>query len=262
MARREDDLTEDAGADDWSKDDESADRIDRSDRTAPTEITPSETARNRIQDTDITSCDVAGRVGNIHVLGVLHGHPLTIARVTGAITRYDPDVLAFEACQEAIDLHNPNAMALQWPPRDEVEVAAHATGQRDTLRIAGIDTVDWESTADFLQFDREIFTELDIIPAENQLSRASYYTLDLPTIRQWRNRTQQRDPAAFTEMFLVRDEVMAGHLHALKQAAEFETVVAAVGIQHLTGVLDRLADPSRIPAQRIERPPIASYDTT
>jgi len=47
-----------------------------------------------IEPTGITTCDTAGRVGGVHVLGVLHGQPLATARVTGAITRYDPDVVA------------------------------------------------------------------------------------------------------------------------------------------------------------------------
>ncbi|MFB6227512.1 MAG: hypothetical protein ABEH88_02845 [Halobacteriales archaeon] len=142
--------------------------------------------RDELQQTGITTSDTAARVGGIHVLGVLHNHPLTIARLTGAITRYGPDVVAVEACAEAIKQYHPDVQDVRWPPRDEVEAAAYITDRRYDLLLAGIDTQDYNSSTDFEQLDREIFTELGIIDAEDQLTRATYHELDLPMIRQWR----------------------------------------------------------------------------
>lgn len=212
-----------------------------------------------ILPTGIADCDVAARVGGIHILGVLHGQPLAIARLTGAITRYDPDVVAVEASAEAIIQYHPDNQDARWPPRDELEAAAFATDRRYDLLLAGIDTRDHEKTADFVQLDREIFTEMGVIESEEELTLSTYYELDLPMIRRWRNLTEQRIPDQFQTVLADRDEVMAGHLYALADDDDISTIVAAVGIQHLTGVLDLLRTPSKIPDNAVEVPPLAHY---
>lgn len=73
-----------------------------------------------IQPTGIVESDIAGRVGDVHVLGVLHSTPLAISRIVGAITRYEPDVVAVEAFADAIEQYHPDVQDAQWPPRDEV----------------------------------------------------------------------------------------------------------------------------------------------
>lgn len=212
-----------------------------------------------IHPTGISNCDTAGRVGGIYVLGILHKSPLTIARLTGAITHYEPDVVAVEASAEAVIQYHPDELDSRWPPRDEVEAAAFATDRLYDLWLAGIDTQEYESTTDFEQLDREIFTELGVIDSEAQLRRSTYHDLDLSTIRQWRERTRQRAPEAFQSVLQDRDEVMAGHLYALANHERFNSIVAVVGVQHLTGVLDLLSCPSDIPNECIENPPILHY---
>jgi hypothetical protein len=212
-----------------------------------------------IQQTGIAECKTSGRVGDIHVLGVLHKQPLAIARLTGAITRYDPDVVAVEASGKAIGQYHPDVQDARWPPRDEVEAAAFVTDRNYDLLLAAIDTQEYESTVDFEQLDKEIFTELGIIKTEEQLTRAVYHELDLPTIRQWRELTEQRAPDAFKTVISDRDERMAGHLQALSESDRVDTIVAAVGVQHLTGVLEYLNSPTTIPEDVIEIPPFVDY---
>ncbi len=214
---------------------------------------------NELRKTGIAECDTAARVGDIHVLGVMHGQPLAIARLTGAITRYEPDVVAVEACAQAIEQYHPDRYDARWPPRDEVEAAAFVTDRWYDLLLAGIDTEFHYSSTDFAQLDREIFTELGIIDAEDQLTWAAYYGLDLSEIREWRERTERRAPDGFKDVISDRDEVMAGHLFALSESADVDTIVAAVGVQHLTGVLDLLSSPEMIPETAIETPPLADY---
>lgn len=214
---------------------------------------------NCIQETGISECDAAGRVGYVHVLGVLHGQPLTIARLSGAITRYEPDVVAIEASGEAIAQYHPDVQDARWPPRDELEAAAYATDHLYDLLLAGIDTQEYETTTDFEQLDREIFSKLGLINTEEELSLSTYYELDLPTIRKWRSMSAQRAPDAFQTVIAERDELMAGHLYALAKQDGKDTIVAAVGIQHLTGVLDLLSTPSNIPENAVEMPPLVHY---
>jgi hypothetical protein len=215
--------------------------------------------RRPIDPTGFTDSDTAGRVGGVHVLGVLDSSPLAIARVTGAITRYGPDVVAVEACAEAIEQYHPDVQDARWPPRDEVEAAAYITDRWYDLLLAGIDTRADESTADFEEIDAEAFTELGYLDSPEQLTRATYRELDLPAIRRWREITEQRVPDQFQTVIAERDAVMASHLHALAEQDEADTIVAAVGVHHLTGVLDLLRDPASIPDDLIENPPVVDY---
>jgi hypothetical protein len=212
-----------------------------------------------IRETGIAECDFAARVGDVHVLGVLHESPLAITRVTGAITRYKPDVVAIEASEEAISQYHPDVQDARWPPRDELEAAAYITDRDYDLLLAGIDTSEYTIPDEFEALDREIFVELGILDETESLTRSTYYELDIPLIRRWRAETEQRAPELFKEVIADRDESMAGHLHAMASNDDIDTVVAAVGVQHLTGVIDLLSDPSTISEEYIECPPLADY---
>ncbi|AZH25616.1 hypothetical protein [Haloplanus aerogenes] len=86
-----------------------------------------------IQPTGISKCDAAGRIDGIHVLGVLHSHPIAIARVVGAITRYKPDVVAVEASPEAVNQYHPDVQDPRWPPAHELEAAAFSGRARQSM---------------------------------------------------------------------------------------------------------------------------------
>lgn len=219
-----------------------------------------------ISPTGIADCATAAEIDGIHLLGVLHRHPLDIARLTGAVTRYEPDIVAVEACKGAIMQYHPDNYDPRWPPEHEVEAAAFLTDHEDNLTIAGIDSPssDWsdEKKKRFARIDAEIFVELGIIESPDDLTKADYYELDLPSIRKWREHTKERVPEAFKEVLTVREEKMAGHLFALHAHEATDTIVVAIGVQHLTGVIDLLQTPSKIPDDRIEIPPFSHYHTT
>lgn len=84
--------------------------------------------------------------------------------------------------------------------------------------------------------------------------------MDRALIHEWRELTKQRIPELFDEVLAIRDDVMAGHLYELYHIDTVETVVAMVGVHHLTGVLDRLQDPFQIPDTRFERPEVYAYE--
>lgn len=213
--------------------------------------------------TGISKIDAAVCVDGIHILGVLHGEPMAIARVTGAITRYEPDVVAIEACGEAVRQHHPDYHDPLWPPRHEMEAAAYVTDRRQELIIAGIDTVDHDLSSNqrFAEYDAEILTEMGIIESPEDLTRQTYYELDLSEIRTWREQTAERDPDAFQAMLTDREEAMAGHLVALADDPAADTIVAAVGLQHITGILDMIQEQSRIPDEYVILPPVSAYHT-
>lgn len=213
--------------------------------------------------TGISKIDAAVCIDGIHILGVLHTSPMAIARVTGAITRYEPDVVAIEACGEAVRHHHPDYNDPLWPPRDEMEAAAFVTERRQELIIAGIDTVDYDSSLNqrFAEYDAEILTDMGIIESPEDLTGEAYYELDLSEIRTWREETAQRDPDAFQAMLTDRDKAMAGHLVAIADDPAADTIVAAVGLQHVTGILDFVQDPSQIPEEYITLPPVSGYHT-
>lgn len=208
--------------------------------------------------------DLAWRVEGIHVLGILHQHERTIERLTTALRRYNPDIVAVEASPEAIFQHHPDQRTPEWPPEHEVETAAYAARHNDSLSITGIDHNHWtwprQGKEQFAQADTDIFTELGLIDTPDELTRETYYKLDLPTIHEWRDKTQARIPDLFREVLTMRDDAMAGRLHELYHQDTVETIVAVVGVQHLTGVLDRLQAPYLIPDTRFERPPVYTYN--
>lgn len=225
--------------------------------------TPSEAAKhelNQVQSTGFTDCDLSIRYNGIHLLGVMHRSPMAIARLTGAITRFEPDVVAVEAKPIVISSYHPDNYDPRWPPEHEVEAAAYAADHIDDLLITGIDSEDWEADMETLgKIDSEVFAEFGLIDSPEDLSISTYYDLDPQLIRKWREETRQRQPEAYDKVLGTRDDIMAGHLFALSEANSVDTIVAAIGVQHLTGVLDRIQDPSRIPSNRIELPKVYRY---
>ncbi|PGF17216.1 hypothetical protein CP556_14620 [Natrinema sp. CBA1119] len=222
------------------------------------------TSHKPLYPTGVPEYSLGGRIEGIHVLGILHGHPKTIERLTTAIIQFNPDIVAVEASREAIFQHHPDQYELDWPPEHELEAAGYAARHNDSLSIAGIDLPHWEWPLDgkerFAKVDADVLSELGVIDTPSDLTSDSYHLLDLPTIRKWRERTQLRIPDLFNQVITIRDDAMAGHLHELYQMDTVDTVVAVVGMQHLTGVLDRLQIPYLIPDTRFERPPIYTYN--
>lgn len=212
-----------------------------------------------IEPTGITDLDLAYRTNGVHVLGTLHKQPLAIARVCGAITRYSPDVVAVEARERAIRQFHPDHFDARWPPRNEVEAAAFAVQRDYDLFLAGIGEGGYTSSVDFARLDREIFRAMGVLGEGERPDLWTYYGLDLADIREWRARTQARAPEAYRSVIGAKDERMAGRLQALVDHDRIETIVAAIGMQHLPGVLDLLAEPAAIPADAIDRPPVVHY---
>lgn len=213
--------------------------------------------------TGVSETALDWRVEGIHVLGGLHGNEQTIERLDTALDMFDPDIVAVEACHQAVYLHHPDRYEPERPLEDEVEAAACAAHQTDSLSVAGIDVVDWRwrqgERERFAEIDAEIFTELGVIDAPEELTLKSYYEVDLSQIHEWRERTEDRIPDLFRKVLATREDAMAGALHELYQDDSVTTVVAVVGVQHLTGILDRLQAPYLIPDARFERPPVYSY---
>lgn len=131
----------DTGQDQWSADGDDPAPTDRDIAITAAGNPPHPAEREReIQPTGISKCDAAGRIDGIHVLGVLHRHPLAIARVVGAITGYEPDVVAVEASPEAVGQYHPDVQDPRWPPAHELEAAAFMADHADDLVIAALDT--------------------------------------------------------------------------------------------------------------------------
>lgn len=208
---------------------------------------------------------LAGRVEGIHVIGGLHGDGTTIDRLVDAIVRYRPDIVAVEACWKAISQRHPDWHEPQWPPENEVEAACFAARYTDGLSIAGIDLPYREGANQsgddaFVKADVDIFTEFGLIDSPDDLSRETYYELDRGLVREWRDKTRDRIPELFERVFKGRDDAMAGRLYELYHRDGVESVVAVVGVQHLTGILDRLQAPNHIPDTRFECPTVYTYE--
>jgi len=231
----------------------------------PTDDFFSRTSYKPIYATGAASDALAGRVEGIHVFGGLHGQSKTINRLFDAIRRYRPDTITVEACHQAIHQHQPEILDLQWPPDNEVEAASFAVQHTDGLSIAGIDLSPAERTREsgnekFVQTDAEIFTEFGLIEHPDELALDTYHKLDRGLVREWRDKTRHRIPDLFENVIQIRDDVMAGRLYELYHRDGVETVVAVVGVQHLTGILDRLQAPQRIPDTRFECPEVYTYE--
>lgn len=233
----------------------------------PTDDFFERTGYNQIHSTGPTSDTLAGRVDGIHVFGGLHGDSKTIDRLFDAVRRYNPDIIAVEACHQAIHQHQPESLDLQWPPDHELEAASFAVQHTDGLSIAGIDLplrkrAQESGNKKFVEADAEIFTELGLLASPDELTRDTYYDLDCGLVRAWRNKTRDRIPDLFEKVIQIRDDVMAGRLYELYHRDGVNTVVAVVGVEHLTGILDRLQAPRRIPDTRFECPEVYTYEPT
>lgn len=230
----------------------------------PTDEFFTRTSYRPINATGAASDALAGRVEGVHVFGGLHRDSRTVNRLFDAIRRYTPDIIAVEACHRAIHQHQPERLDFEWPPEHEVEAAAFAAQHTDGLSIAGIDLPPEKRPGEsgnekFIEADAEIFTEFGLIESPEELTRDTYYQLDRSFIREWREQTKARIPDLFNSVIQTRDDVMAGRLYELYHRDGVDTVVAVVGIEHLTGILDRLQAPHRIPDTRFECPEIYTY---
>jgi hypothetical protein len=207
---------------------------------------------------------LAGRVEGIHIFGGLHHESKTIDRLFDAIRRYNPEIIAIEACDKAIRQHQPEVLDLEWPPDHEVQAASFATQHTDGLSIAGIDVAyiryQEDQNEKFVQADGEIFTKFGLIESPDELTLDTYYQLDRGLIREWRDKTRERIPELFKQVLQIHDDVMAGRLYELYQKDGVETVVAVVGVEHLTGILDRLQASNRIPDTRFECPGVYTFE--
>jgi len=231
----------------------------------PTDDFFERTAYKPVYATGVPGDMLAGRVEGIHVFGGLHCDSRTVDRLFDAVRRYDPDIIAVEACHEAVYQHQPEILDLQWPPDHEVQAASFAVQHTDGLSIAGIDLPTREraqesGNEEFVQADAEIFTELGLIGTPDELTIDTYYELDRGLIREWREKTRNRIPELFEKVIQTRDDVMAGRLYELYHRDSVETVVAVVGVEHLTGILDRLQAPHQIPDTRFECPEVYTYE--
>lgn len=215
---------------------------------------------SQYSSTGIADCDLCVRHEGIHLLGILHGEPTAIELVIGAITQYEPDLVAVEAHPDAIRSYQPYVRDSQWRPAHEVEAAAFAADRILDLFITGIDSDDWEQPSiDMGQLDAEIFVEMGLIDSPEEFSIETYYELNPNLIQEWRAQTDLRAPFVFHEVLRQREDTMAGHLHEVYQAETVETIVAAVGLQHLTGIHRRLQNPGIIPEEKFEFPPVYPY---
>jgi hypothetical protein len=231
----------------------------------PTDDFFKNTSYKPIHATGSPSDTLAGRVEGIHVFGGLHRQQNTIDRLFDAIRRYEPDIIAVEACDKAIRQHQPDVLDLEWPPDHEVQAASFATQHTDGLSIAGIDLPPYKKSREggdeeFSQVDADIFIEFGLIETSEDLTLDTYYQLNRGLIREWRHKTKERIPELFKQVIQIRDDVMAGRLYELYHRGGVETVVAVVGVEHLTGILDRLQAPNRIPDTRFECPEVYTFD--
>lgn len=56
-----------------------------------------------------------------------------------------------------------------------------------------------------------------------------------------------------------RDQVIAGHLHWLRENREYEQICAVLGLMHLSGVIEYLENPDQIPDEFVTEPEIFNY---
>lgn len=199
-------------------------------------------------------------IDNIHLLGCLHRTPSTIARVTLAVNLFDPDIIAVEACHDAIRQRHPNNAPLRPPIQNEVDLAIWLAWHRKRPYVTGIDsvsTVTSESENEQLAtLDEEIFREHGWLGTNERLTREDYRSLSLPQIQVWRDEVQARAPDLFERVNEQRETTMAGRLQAFRLANGVDDVVVAIGVQHLPGILKRLHDPAQIPDSECEISPV------
>lgn len=203
---------------------------------------------------------VSATIGDIHLLGCLHRTPSTVARVTLAVNLIDPDIIAVEACHDAIHQRHPDNAPPRPPIQNEVDLAVWLAWHRERPFVTGIDSISTvtseEENERLAILDDEIFREHGWLDETEGLTREDYRSLSLPQIQIWRDEIQERAPDLFERVNEQRETVMAGRLQALRGADGVDDIVVAIGIQHLPGILKKLHDPAQIPVSECELPPV------
>ncbi|QFU81581.1 hypothetical protein [Natronorubrum aibiense] len=87
---------------------------------------------------------VTGPAGTCHLLGVVHDHPASVARVETVLESVDPDVLALELPAAALPLYRAYAReaTAEAPPRFGGEMSA-AINAAPAATTVGIDAPNW-----------------------------------------------------------------------------------------------------------------------
>lgn len=85
---------------------------------------------------------IDGRTDDLLLLGVVHDHPASIARVERVLEAVDPDVLALELPPAAIPLYRAYARDSASPPRFGGEMSAAIRAASDAT-VTGIDAPSW-----------------------------------------------------------------------------------------------------------------------
>ncbi|GAB3689944.1 hypothetical protein GCM10028857_25920 [Salinarchaeum chitinilyticum] len=214
--------------------------------------------------------------GTITLVGVVHDHPASVARVQRVIADRNHDALALELPPLAVPLFERYAEDASWPPETGGEMSA-AIQASDADRTAGIDG----PTPGFaVQLGRHLLAERPPLPtartAVERFARASGHALacragavlaaltgrgpelsaprehavtaDDPPAEQARDERKQvrlarSVAAAFgrDRSVATRDELREAHMaDRLASIAESGAVVAVLGVDHVESVAERL----------------------
>ncbi len=90
----------------------------------------------RISPTFVRTCE------NLLLIGVVHDHPASIARVNTLLEAAPPDILALELPPVAVPLYRSYANESRWPPRVGGEMSA-GIARAPGARTVGIDGPNW-----------------------------------------------------------------------------------------------------------------------
>ncbi|WP_306053719.1 hypothetical protein [Natronococcus wangiae] len=85
---------------------------------------------------------IAGATDDLVLLGVVHDHPASVARVERVLEAVEPDVLALELPPAAVPLYRAYARDGASPPRFGGEMSA-AIGAASGATVTGIDAPNW-----------------------------------------------------------------------------------------------------------------------
>ncbi len=79
---------------------------------------------------------------NLLLIGVVHDHPASIARVSTLLEAAPPDILALELPSVAVPLYRSYASESRWPPRVGGEMSA-GIARAPGAKVVGIDGPNW-----------------------------------------------------------------------------------------------------------------------
>lgn len=209
-------------------------------------------------------------INGVHLIGIVPGQPSATARLTGAITRYTPDVIGVPTTPQRVLDHHPEMFGTPWPSTEPLKVAAYAATQRSELYITSIDSPSDPSEirenllppVDIENIIADITTSVypdDLLNSDTTLTIERFERVDFEMLREWRRRVRNQHPDIYTALIADSDDHKAGCLHALTQVSSLDTIVAPLPIHSLPGVIDRLQDPSRIPGEYRFQPSLFSY---